>query len=565
MKPFANKYNLFLLNKLLLKSYPLTSAAARVCLFLAASFALLMPIFFIVGFPIPFLQGTPFKVKSLRKLFEIASILFVVGLALHPRRSEKTKSLVEKLNGIAQFPGTIWILAAVYFVLFLWQQISKYWALEINFIPFLFYDYMLWYFEQGKVCFTGLLHGYYHLNLIMYLLYPVWKIFQSPWLLHIASSFIVALSAVPYYFWSKARLKNPVPALVFAFLFLNYRFTQNLLDVNFAVEVFYPLFILSAVYFAEIKKNVLYFSAVALGLLVKEDSFIYFGALGLLYLVIGPDRKRGAMTLLLACLYPILLLKAVIPWSGSTILRGDLNNFSDMGHEMDQIGLHMLNKPWVLIQQLFVPLEKVRTLFKLTSKLLFLPLISPWFFLVLAAVAPVFSHSGGRGDQFFQLAFYYGAPALPFVFLALTDSWHRLEKWIRPRPYLYGSALVALVFLNGFNLRPLHFTQDDVKTVQLAQTLPSDRVVVTQGHLLPYIGYRKLNFYVSDQYLKRPDTKEIYPRADYFLFDFEANAYPKTTEDLRQMAELLRRDPQYRITFEDHRRLLLEKKPQAIS
>ena len=102
---------------------------------------------------------------------------------------------------------------------------------------------------------------------------------------------------------------------------------------------------------------------------------------------------------------------------------------------------------------------------------------------------------------------------------------------------------------------------NQVQTIALAQSLPQGKVIFTQVHLLPYIGYRKMNFYIARPYGVRADTRPFYENPDYFLFDFQANAYPQSPEELRQMGETLKQNPRYRIAFEDHRRLLLEKTP----
>ena len=71
-----------------------------------------------------------------------------------------------------------------------------------------------------------------------------------------------------------------------------------------------------------------------------------------------------------------------------------------------------------------------------------------------------------------------------------------------------------------FSSRPLHFTADDLKPIELAKHISKESIVTTQGHLLPYLGYRAWNFYLSPQYELRKDTREAYLNPDYYLFDF---------------------------------------------
>ena len=511
----------------------------------AGFFVLLLPVAFLHGFP--FLEHTPLRMKSLRKPFEISLALFLIGWAAHPQRREILEFVEEKFKAVAAHPASIWLVSGVYFLLFLWEQLSRYLSLEINFIPFLFYDYMLWYFEKGKLCYTGLLHGYYHTNLILLLLYPVWKIFRTAWVLHLAQPLLGAAAAVPFYFWSKNQLKSPAAALGAAFLYLNFRYLENVLSVNFAVEIFYPLFILSAVYFASKRKDLFYYLFLTAGLLIKEDASVYFAGLGLFFLLRKTDRVRGIWTLFLSLFALFFMLKIVMPWSGNNIFPEDMNNFR-----------HTETSAISILRLFENPHEKIRTLFKITSRLLFIPWFSPWMLLVILALVPLYFQGG---DYFVQLMFHYAAAVLPFLFLALVDGLRRISSlgFFQRNRWMKWALAAALLFSNGLNLRPFHFNGDDIQTIRLAKSLPAGSIVLTQGHLLPYLGYRKFNFYIAKPFEIRPDTRQAYAKPDYFLFDFDANAYPLTPDELRAKAETAKQNPGYKVAFRDHRRLLLEK------
>ena len=132
-------------------------------------------------------------------------------------------------------------------------------------------------------------------------------------------------------------------------------------------------------------------------------------------------------------------------------------------------------------------------------------------------------------------------------------------KFVPHKPMLQWTMVGLLIFLNGMNLRPEHFSGDDLRTISLAKSLPREKVVVTQGHLLPYLGYRKWNFYWAGPFGKSPRTKESYLNPDYYFFDLKANSYPYSPDELREYTGELKKDPRYVIRHEDHRRLLLER------
>lgn len=534
----------------------LASSLLLFCVFLV----LIIPVTLFHGFPIESPWGLPLRLKNSRKLWEFFMIALTAGILLHSRRKEILHSLYEKTSRAAAHPVSIWVLAGLYAVLFFWQNATKYASLEINFIPYLFYDYMLWYFPQGKFCYTGFLHGYYHINLIMLLLLPVWKIFHSTWVLHAAGPVIASASSLPFFFWSRDKFKDSLPAFAAAFVFLNFRYLQNVLHVNFAVEIFYPLFIFTAVWAADRHRNLWYALSIFLGLLVKEDSVIYFGALGLFYFFQRGQRVRGAATMTASVIYALFILKVFIPWSGSTILEGDLMNYRDLGSTPAQILWSLAKSPFSFVRELFVPAEKTKTLFKLVSRLIFFPLLSPWFLLAIVAVYPLFFRSV-EGSQFVELALYYPAPVLAFLFLAFVDGWKKFRetRWGKSLKLRWILAALLLVF-NGFNLRPLRPDAGDRQTIALAESLPRDNMIVAQGHLLPYLGYRHWNFYQAKPYGVNPETRDAYLSPDQYFFDRGANPYPLSEDELRNRISDLKNNPLYEQTLDDGRRVLFSRK-----
>src|SRR3989338_1263068 len=107
-------------------SLPRIKPLAVACWILCGFFLLLLLACFIHGFPIPFLEHKPFRVKSLRKPFELAFVFFLLGLFFHPDQGYFLSSLKGKAQELARHPASIWILAGIYSLLFLWEQVTKY-------------------------------------------------------------------------------------------------------------------------------------------------------------------------------------------------------------------------------------------------------------------------------------------------------------------------------------------------------------------------------------------------------------------------------------------------------
>jgi len=543
---------------------------SRFLILLAAFDACLVVYLIIGGLPAEVL-GITIALKSIKKPFLGFLLLLLGSVLVDPRRKSIIQTLKDNAYRFAAWKWSIVILVAVYAVLFLWQQLTEYWTIDINFIPFAFYDFMLHYVTLGKVNYTGLLHGYYHLNNILVLLVPAWMVFKSSLFLIVIHGPIVALAAWPLYGIAKAKFDDKFIPLLIAFIYLNYRYLQNILLVNFVVEAFYPLFIFLAVYAALNRRWFLYYISFILGLLVKEDSFIYFSAVGVLLFFSKGIRRHGIITGILSILYFIFLLKIFTPLTGSDIFSADVKNYQGYGGSLGEILLNIASSPQLIFETLFGSPEKIRTLYKVTHYLLFLPFLSPTFLLVLIAIAPLFFQSSqGSAMHFVNLHFHYAAAVIPFIFISFIYGYSNLLRWVGERFrgwIIFGSSFI-LILLNGGNYVTRNISSEHLKSIKLAQSVPQESNLVTHGHLLPYIGYRKYNYYFAanwERTLNRPENPHYqealqYDNADYYLIDFTINPYPMNRDYLEDKVNTLRERQEYELIQQDGERYLFKRR-----
>lgn len=534
---------------------------SRIAFGLAILDILFMIYLTVTGFP-PEIAGVHIKLKNMRKPFLLLVGLVLAGIFLHPERKLNIQIWKGRCESFLARPYAIWILIGLYAVLFTWQQLSEYFAVKINFIPFGFFDYMFPYFFQGQINYTGLLHGHYHLNHILIFLAPLWFLVKSSLFLVVVYGPIAALGALPLYAIAKEKLNEPVLPFLTAFIYLNYKHLQNVLLVNFSVEIFYPLFLFSALYFAIKKRWGLFYLFVFLGLLVKEDSFIYFGALSLLVFFLPKGRVHAGVSALMSVLYFVFLIKFFIPWTGSTILEGDLKNYQGHGESVGHILFNLAKSPLLIVQALFGSLERWETYFKLISRLGFFPLFSPAAILILAPILPLFLHSMGRDTDFVELNFHYAAAVIAFVFIAFVFGFSNLYKKI-PQSWkgrFVGCAVILLLLLNGGNYVTRRITPETLESIRWAQSVPLSANLVTHGHLLPYAGYRKNNYYFAQAYERKTDSvKEAYMNADYYLIDLNADLYPENRDFFDDKIKRLSDDPRYELLRHHNDRYLFKR------
>ena len=534
---------------------------------LAVMFFAFMVYLIINGFP-PEIVGHEIRIKNIRKPFLGFLGVFFAALLVHPDPRTNFSGLKNNFTKFGTKPYAIWILFGIYALLFTWQQITEYYALEINFIPFGYYDYMLHYLFQGRINYTGLLHGYYHLNNIIIFLAPFWYFVKSPWLLVMIYGTLAASAVFPLYGIAKERFQDFLAPFVIAFVYLNYRYLQNILLMNFSVEIFYPLFIFSALYAAMKKRWMMYYPFVVLGLLVKEDSFIYFSTLGTLIYFLPESResvafgrrRHGLATVLISLLYLVFLIKIFMPLTGNGILEGDLDNFKGQGSSMGNIFKNLGTDPVKILTVLFGSPAKWRTYFNLLSRLAFLPLFSPTVLFVLPAVFPLFL----QGDvNFVDLRFQYAAAVIPFIFIAFIFGFSNLQGKIPQvwKPYFPWGSCLLLVVLNGGHYVTRRISQKHLQSIAWARSVPLEANLVTHGHLLPYVGYRKYNYYFAPHYERQQNQAyEAYRNADYYLMDLSVPLYPLQKSDIEYKIQAFKENPSYDLVRQEEDRYLFKRR-----
>ncbi len=518
----------------------------------------------IAGYPAPEWLPKVFGSKSIRKIYQFFLILVTAGVLIHPNRKIWVNTIFTNLTKWSRGYKGIAVLISVYSILFLWNQITSYLTANINFLPFSFYDYMLHYFWQGKINFTGMLHWFYHANNVLYIFAPFWLLFKNSLFLIVVYGPLLALGALPLFLLARRIFPNTWLPLAIAFLYLNFRYLLNLLEMNFLVEAFYPLLIFTALYFFVCNKFKSYIFSIILILLVKEDAALYVLALGLFFLFFKGKRRFGLVSIALSTLYALFLTQIFLPFTGSNILAGSTNNFQDVGSNSKEVLIYYLTHPWVLIENLFWPYAKIKTQLKLLQLTLFLPLLSPWYLMVLAALIPPFCMWNDEHGHFSDLRFHYSAVVIPFLFFAFVSGLRNLSNWLNKfswQEYFLRGFFLILLLLSGGNFLSHSINAFQIKTISEISKLPPQAIVATQGHLLPYIGYKKFNMYFSGPYEKKGHPyNPIYNNADCYFFARSVNAYPYDKNWINDKINKLKKDSDLELIYDDGERVLLKRK-----
>jgi uncharacterized membrane protein len=110
-----------------------------------------------------------------------------------------------------------------------------------------------------------------HFSPVLFLVLPFYYVASSPQTLLVSQSLILALGAIPLYFFAKNVLKSKTMAVVFSLVYLIYPPLQGINWFDFHAQAFLPVFFFSAFYFLYKEKWPQYFLFIFLSLAVAEN------------------------------------------------------------------------------------------------------------------------------------------------------------------------------------------------------------------------------------------------------------------------------------------------------
>lgn len=502
-----------------------------------------------------FLLGTQ-NFKRLREPL-LFTLLFYVASYLVLGWKTGSEQLKQRIVSFSEKKSAIWWLFGIYGVLFVWQQINAYLSLEIHYLPFEYYNSMMHFMTHGKFYYTGCLHAFYHIETLTVLLYPIWLIFKSPVFFMVLHGLALSFACVPLYYWARLQFRESFVSLAIAFAFLNYKFLIHGLEMNFTPAGFYPLTVFATLLFAYQRKWVPLTLALLLGLLLKEDGPFYFFALGVYLLFFRGLRKQGALVASLSVFIYLILIYVVGPMTGAQDRYDDTVDIyavgtTSFGGTLTYFATH----PWHVVQEFFYPWVKTKSLFSFFSKLLFLPLFS---FSLITTIAPLGTILLTRQEQWMTLGYQYALHIVPFGFMAATLGLRNLsERFSHYRQVILYVASAGLVLLNIGNYSTLPVTANDLKTLKLAKSIPYDGSVLTMGHLLPYVGYRDSNCYLSP--VLETGHADAFEQAKYVLIAREVNTWSPGPEYIDQKLDFYLKNPNYEAIVNDGVRYLFKRK-----
>ena len=370
------------------------------------------------------------------------------------------------------------ILMLVYFVYFGLYAVQRHLAFETGAFDVGVYAQPLWNFIQGRgfavslIEDNGPLRWATHVEPILFLIAPLYKLWPDPRALLWLQVAGLTLAALPLYALAVRRLQNEWAALTVVTTYFLLPATEAVTLFDFHAVTFAPLFLLSAIYFldralasqgkslwlwpekVEIQSSALdsatsdnsspptpyfllptpYILAALfflLALSTKEDISLYVCMIGLYLLLLRRRWWEGSILLVVGLVWFYLTFQVIIPayrtGGGQSIYAAW---FETLGNTPLEIALSPFTRPDKMLALIFRP-GSLPALGMLTIPLLLLPLFGlPFLLMATPGLAFAFL---SQNPTLRQLeTWHYAAPLLPFVMLAVIDGMARIV-WLGQR------------------------------------------------------------------------------------------------------------------------------------
>ena len=385
-----------------------------------------------------------------------------------------------------------------------------------------------------------------HFSPALYLLTPIYALYQDARTLLVLQSVLLGAGAVVVYVLA-VRMTGALLAVTLSVSYLLYAALHGVNTFEFHEVALAPLLLLSTLYCLETGRLRLFWLFLVLSLLVKEDIPLTGAAIGLYILATGRYKLGLAVTGVCAAAF-FAIVEVLIPYFGNGNYNLIAGRFGDMvapGSEgiagVVQTGL--TNPLYVLVYILSNP-HKLAYLGYLFVPVLFLPLLAGRAWLVILPALATALLSSFRGQ--FDIGNQYPAVTIPLVFFLAAKG---LGKVPRVHHVGLAVALLASSLLTNYtygSVPPAELFSTGRRAVIHAPTPFQSRLYEMLAQVPPGVSVAATGTFVP--HLSTREVVQMLPtlgQADVVLMDLRqgANYWPGSREGtLKQLAELLRSD-----------------------
>jgi len=455
---------------------------------------------------------------------------------------------------------SIIVCITVYTIIFSYFTILRHYSFDSGAWDLGTYEQMLWNtINSGKLFWTapdpinptGFFFGT-HFSPILFIILPIYFLYQATETLLVLQSFVIALGALPLYWLARDELKSKIAGFVIALAYLLYAPLHGVNWFDFHTQAFIPLFFNLAFYYFTKKKWIKYLICVIFVLSVNEAMPLMIIAMG----IYGLWKRRNDITEYLSKKKNMLEDKTALI-SLSTIILGfvwfivarkiistinpslPFTMWNEFGTDLPSIFVAMISNPLNTLEVMFsrYSVDKFFYIVELFLPLLFLSFLDPpSLFIALPWIG--MSFLSNINPYITPVGYQYPAHILTIIFVSAIYGVKRLKiikrrvelsprfKWKKSfkisDKQLQQTALVLIIICSvstyiglsplgvnlkiGVNGRPVGSSYNQVLR-DVISFIPNNATISTQNNIFPIFA-RRMNAYPypSDE-------------ADYILVD----------------------------------------------
>lgn len=366
------------------------------------------------------------------------------------------------------------------------------------------FDQATWLISRGQAPFVtvrGLPLLAEHFSAVLYLLAPLYRLWDSPKTLLLVQTLALSLGALPVYALARKKLHSAPLALLLSLAYLLYPPLQWSNTFEFHPDTLVTPCLLAAFYFLTEKRWRPVFLLLGLAALCKETVGLEIIALGvyaaLLHRRSVPDRNQG---LLLTAFGAACLLVAFATVSHLNEGRPSLFFllYSRYGHSPGQIALFAAGHPLRVASDLAQADNRLYA-FQLLYPVLFLSLLAPE--VLLLALPALGLHLLSEHGIMHTIYFQYSALITPFVFASAILGAARCRAWGNRRTGLLLGVALIFGMVQGASQRPASSPWPTLpptfsaapsgETARLLSLIPPQASLTTQVALMPRLCHRR--------------------------------------------------------------------------
>ena len=385
--------------------------------------------------------------------------------------------------------------------LLIWLKIQRYLSFG-NDIDLGVYVQVMWSTAHGRPFYMSL-YGHpvnflgQHFVPLLVVLAPFYRLWPDARLLFVVQTLALTLAVVPLFRLARRRLGGG-PGLLIAAAYFLYPLLHSVALSGFReISLAVPLLMASAASLLDkrLRQSLVW---LALAMLVKEEIAFIAIAYGLYIWLVLHRRRLGILVAAGASLWAVLLLLVLMPALKGAPSYEFFDRYYTLGSTPAEMLRTLLTRPLVVLRLVSTP-HKLQFVGVLLAPLAALPLLG--FPIVLLALPTLVYLLLSDYRSMTSITFYYAAPLIPFLLLAVVVALDRLRGL---RVAWYRGALVALAAAalvaarlwsplpGGQRYSPGNYrvTDADRSAAALLATIPPDASVASDNGYVPWVSNR---------------------------------------------------------------------------